>query len=582
MMVARANRLFTLSGKKLFIIPGSAGVRPASAGGENLDQTRINLRHRSRRSLGLALVCGLALSVSTRGTQDAIANGDTRTITIQHMHTKEVLTVTFKRWGTFDSAALEKLNWHLRDWRRDEPKRMNPRLFDLLWEVHRESGSGGNINVVSAYRSPETNAMLRRRSRAVAKSSQHMQGNALDFYIRGQSMGQVREVAMRMQRGGVGYYPTANTPFVHLDVGSVRSWPRMGRDQLARLFPDGKTVHLPAGGGTMPGYDLAYAEIVARGGSVGGHAGDESEESVGGGGGFFALLFGGGRGGGTYGTGSASQIGDDDGGARAFALTGGLVQPQPTAVASANTIRGRNGRGRRGAEETQVASAAVAKPEPFIPVSAPAPVVEAPIPVRSQPVPVPAPVQAAPVDAQKQLEAAIETQKQAKQTFANLPLPPRRPRDLAQIIALAANEVAHPLPPRRPGDLVQVASADASAADTGGKAKPGEDAVAALNRKAGAASPPVLAFAPVQHPLPPVRTDGQRAANTPVVSVASAKPAAKQDPKLPPVIAVAKTRVQNGSLAALMTAASKGDVVSVFRQNEAAGPAVGKFSNNTR
>ncbi len=257
--------------------------------------------------------------MSVRGTQDAIANGDTRTITIQHMHTKEVLTITFKRWGQFDSAALEKLNWHLRDWRRDEPKRMNPRLFDLLWEVHRDSGAGGTINVVSAYRSPETNAMLRRRSRAVAKFSQHMQGNAVDFYIPGMSMGQVREIAMRMQRGGVGYYPTANTPFVHLDVGSVRSWPKMSRDQLARLFPDGKTVHLPAGGGTMPGYDLAYAEIIARGGSVGGHAGDEGEESVGGGGGFFAMLFGGGgrRSGGTQ-MAAAAPGGDDDGGARAF------------------------------------------------------------------------------------------------------------------------------------------------------------------------------------------------------------------------------------------------------------------------
>ena len=241
--------------------------------GENLAQKRFGLMGcltvRSRRTLGLAMACGIAVAASTSGTQDAIANGDTRTLTIQHMHTKEVLTITFKRWGSYDYAALEKLNWHLRDWRRDEPKRMNPRLFDLLWEVHRESGASGPVNVVSAYRSPETNAMLRRRSRAVAKSSQHMQGNAVDFYVPGMHMSQMREIAMRLQRGGVGYYPTANTPFVHLDVGSVRSWPRMGRDQLARLFPDGKTVHLPAGGGTMPGYDLAYAEILARGGSVG-------------------------------------------------------------------------------------------------------------------------------------------------------------------------------------------------------------------------------------------------------------------------------------------------------------------------
>ena len=562
---------FTLSGKKSLMNTGGSAP-PAISGGETLDQKRPNPSPRARRSFTLALLCGLALTVSTRGTQDAIANGDTRTITIQHMHTKEVLTVTFKNWGTYDSAALEKLNWHLRDWRRDEPRRMNPRLFDLLWEVHRESGAGGPVNVVSAYRSPETNAMLRRRSRAVAKFSQHMQGNAMDFYIPGQSMSHVREMAMRMQRGGVGYYPTANTPFVHLDVGSVRSWPRMSRDQLARLFPDGKTVHLPAGGGTMPGYDLAYAEIVARGGSVGGHAGDEGEESVGGGGGFFAMLFGGGRGGGSYASASPSRMGDDDGGVRAFQLTGGLAQPQETTVAAATSLRGRNARGRRGAGETQVASAVAPRSEPVIPVATPAPVVEAPIAVRPQPQPLPAPVQPAPVDAQKQLEAAIDTRAAARQTFASLPLPPRRPRDLAQIIALAANEGAHPLPPRRPGDLVQVAVLE-NAPEA--KPKPGEDAVAALNRKAAMPAPAVMAYAAPAHPLPPARTDGQRAANAPA-------PEAKPEQKSAPTIAVSKARLETGSLAAMMTAASKGDVVSAFRPTGMTGPAVGKFSSNTQ
>lgn len=210
----------------------------------------------------------LALGAGTRGTQDAIANGDTRTISIYHTHTKESATVTFKRDGRYDRAALEQLNWLLRDWRMDEPTKMDPRLFDTVWEAYRSVGSQEPINVVSAYRSPGTNAMLRRRSRAVAEFSQHMLGKAMDFYLTDVSVDQIRAVGMRMQRGGVGWYPHAGSPFVHLDVGSVRSWPRMSHDQLARLFPDGKTVHLPTDNRPLPGYELARAEVLARGGTV--------------------------------------------------------------------------------------------------------------------------------------------------------------------------------------------------------------------------------------------------------------------------------------------------------------------------
>ena len=136
-------------------------------------------------------------------------------------------------------------------------------------EAYRGAGASNQvINVVSAYRSPETNAMLRSRSRAVAKYSQHMLGKAMDTTMPGMPMSHIREVGMRMQRGGVGYYPTANTPFVHLDVGNVRHWPRMSHDQLARLFPDGKTVHIGTDGKQFPRYDEAYAEVIAAGGSV--------------------------------------------------------------------------------------------------------------------------------------------------------------------------------------------------------------------------------------------------------------------------------------------------------------------------
>ena len=253
---------------------------------------------RFRRGGAIGAVAVLALIASTRTGGDLVANGETRTLTIHHAHTQETVRVTYKRQGQFDRDALEKLNWALRDWRRDEPTSMDPRLFDIVWEVHRAVGSDEPLHVVSAYRSPETNAMLRRRSSGVAKHSQHTRGKAMDFHLPDVSMQKVRDVALRLQRGGVGYYPSAYTPFVHLDAGSVRHWPKMDRDQLARVFPDGKTVHIPADGRPMARYDEAYAEVVANGGHVAGGASyaDASETepvATGKSKGFFAWLFGG-------------------------------------------------------------------------------------------------------------------------------------------------------------------------------------------------------------------------------------------------------------------------------------------------
>lgn len=240
---------------------------------------------RSNRRVGrisVGLVAFLAIMAGgVRGTQDAVANGDTRTLTFYHNNTKESLTVTFRRNGQYDSGALQQLNWFLRDWRREESTRMDPRLFDTVWEVYREVGSDGPVRVNSAYRSPQTNSMLRRRSSAVAKNSQHMQGKAMDFYLPDVPAERLRAIGMRLQRGGVGYYPNAYTPFVHLDVGSVRAWPRMTRDQLTRIFPDGRTVHIPSDGRPLPGYELARADVLAAGGTVAGYSAyADAEEAV--------------------------------------------------------------------------------------------------------------------------------------------------------------------------------------------------------------------------------------------------------------------------------------------------------------
>ncbi|MCC0021262.1 MAG: DUF882 domain-containing protein [Nitratireductor sp.] len=196
--------------------------------------------------------------------QPANANAETRSLKLYYLHTGEKADIVFKRNGRYDAAGLKKLNWFLRDWRRNEPTKMNPLLFDLIWEAYRESGSKGYIHVISGYRSPATNEMLRRTRGGQAKKSQHMLGNAMDFFLPDVKLAKIREIGLKMQVGGVGYYPKSGSPFVHLDVGSVRHWPRMSRSELARVFPDGKSLHIPADGKPLSGYKAAVASYEQR------------------------------------------------------------------------------------------------------------------------------------------------------------------------------------------------------------------------------------------------------------------------------------------------------------------------------
>jgi uncharacterized protein YcbK (DUF882 family) len=211
---------------------------------------------------GLASVLLLAGAGSVH---DATALGETRTLSFHHTHSDEDLTVTYKRNGRYDEDALKQINHFLRDWRSQDQTTMDRHLFDILWEVYRDVDGKKPIQIISAYRSPATNAMLRRRSSGVARFSQHMLGHAMDFFIPEVPLEQIRFAGLRLQRGGVGFYPTSGSPFVHLDTGSIRHWPRMTHDQLARVFPNGRTVHVPSDGNPLPGYELAKADIEKRG-----------------------------------------------------------------------------------------------------------------------------------------------------------------------------------------------------------------------------------------------------------------------------------------------------------------------------
>ncbi len=209
-----------------------------------------------QRITAIAVICSAFLF----GTFQGAAEAETRTLKLYNNHTKESVSITFKKNGRYVPSALRDANHFLRDWRRNEATKIDPRLLDLVWEVYQEVGASKPIHVVSSYRSPATNNMLRSRSKGVAKNSQHTLGKAMDFFIPGVNLSKLRQTGMRKQVGGVGYYPKSGSPFVHMDTGNVRHWPKMTRQQLAQVFPDGKTLHVPSDGKPLSGYKLALAD----------------------------------------------------------------------------------------------------------------------------------------------------------------------------------------------------------------------------------------------------------------------------------------------------------------------------------
>src|SRR5690606_24526755 len=135
------------------------------------------------------------------------AMAETRTLKLYFIHTRERAEITYKRNGRYVQDGLNQINRFLRDWRRNESTKMDPRLLDVLWEVYRATGARDYSHIVSAYRSPATNEMLRKRSRGVANKSQHVLGKAIDFYIPGVKLSDLRRVGLKLHAGGVGYYP---------------------------------------------------------------------------------------------------------------------------------------------------------------------------------------------------------------------------------------------------------------------------------------------------------------------------------------------------------------------------------------
>jgi uncharacterized protein YcbK (DUF882 family) len=145
-----------------------------------------------------------------------------RSLGLYSLHTGERLRRVYWSEGRYLEDGLAEIGHLLRDHRTNEVHPIDPRLLDLLFALHREVNGREPFHVISGYRSPKTNAMLRRRSGGVAKKSLHMAGKAVDIRLPGRDLATLRRAALALEAGGVGHYPKVG--FIHVDTGRVRAW----------------------------------------------------------------------------------------------------------------------------------------------------------------------------------------------------------------------------------------------------------------------------------------------------------------------------------------------------------------------
>src|SRR5215204_4936127 len=164
------------------------------------------------------LVADRAFAAIDPGTAAAVS----RALTFHHTHTGERLALEYFSRGSYIPAALAAINRHLRDFRTGEQHIIDPALLDLLHRLRLATGSDRPFEVISGYRSPRTNQMLREKSSGVAASSLHIAGKAIDIRLGDVKLPALRAAAIDLRAGGVGYYPESQ--FVHVDTGRVRLW----------------------------------------------------------------------------------------------------------------------------------------------------------------------------------------------------------------------------------------------------------------------------------------------------------------------------------------------------------------------
>ena len=168
---------------------------------------------------GAALLASPLLGLPRR----AVANpASVRTLSFRHTHTGEVLSLAYAAGGAYLAEALARVDWFLRDFRNGESKAIDPQLLDQLHALSAITGTRAPYEVISGYRSPATNELLQRRGGGVASHSLHLEGRAIDIRLADVPLADVRDAALSLRSGGVGFY--AQSQFVHLDTGRVRRW----------------------------------------------------------------------------------------------------------------------------------------------------------------------------------------------------------------------------------------------------------------------------------------------------------------------------------------------------------------------
>lgn len=182
----------------------------------------------SRRKFIATTIVGLSVLASRHAAaippRDIAATPPARALKLFNTHTKEKLDVIYWENGDYIDDKLGQLHYFLRDHRTGKAALIDPKLYDFLHQVQTQLDKTKRIHVLSGFRTPETNAHLRKTSLGVARNSFHTKGRAVDIYIPGIDAKEIQKTARQLQLGGVGYYAKAG--FVHLDTGYARHWSR--------------------------------------------------------------------------------------------------------------------------------------------------------------------------------------------------------------------------------------------------------------------------------------------------------------------------------------------------------------------
>lgn len=180
----------------------------------------------SKRNFLKNMACGSLLTIGGGLPEIAKASAwsfpSSRSVAFENVHTGDKLKLTYFENGRYVRGALHEISYALRDYHTDDVYPIDPALVDQLYDLKNTLGISKPFHIVSGYRSPVTNANLRRTHRGVARHSLHMEGRAIDIKIEGLRTKTIRDAALSLRSGGVGYYPYAQ--FVHLDTGQIRTW----------------------------------------------------------------------------------------------------------------------------------------------------------------------------------------------------------------------------------------------------------------------------------------------------------------------------------------------------------------------